>query len=125
MRKTSQARRGSTVGEGLQSSSTSVSTHAGGASASTFFDESDFEDQDDLLLGEDEGEGGEDEDDDGVPVGRTPAQILFRKLKTGQQPLRDWIRAGYDVYVITLQEVTSTLARLPVLSCALRLSLCV
>lgn len=112
MRKSSQGgRQGSAVGaESLQSSSTSVSTHTGGPGASTFFEESDFEDQDPFFEGEEgagTGEGEEDDDDISPTATGKSNQHLFRKLKTGQQPLRDWIRAGYDVYVITLQEVTS------------------
>lgn len=33
--------------------------------------------------------------------------MLLSKPRPGEQPLKDWVLPGYDVYVVTLQEVTS------------------
>ncbi|CBZ49516.1 inositol-1,4,5-trisphosphate 5-phosphatase 2, related [Neospora caninum Liverpool] len=47
----------------------------------------------------------EDEEEDGGEKKKNTSHLL--KFNMEGHPLRDWIKAGYDVYVVTLQEVTN------------------
>lgn len=50
------------------------------------------------------------------PLMQRRSTLCLSKPGPNQQPLKDWLVPGYDIYVVTLQEVTSTWAYTPRLS---------